>query len=315
VKQTALIVPVITGVLLASTVLIGASTFAERCVDIVADDGAVAVMELSTGRLIAATDHEMLFSERFPPGSLAKILTSVAAIRHDIELPRDFECRGRKIHNEDTLLCSVRDGHGEVDFDAALISSCNLYFLNLAEELSADQLASIYTKLRLTERVGVDLPGEIESSIVTPSTDSAKLAFAIGQGSALQLTPVAMLSVISGVATGQLLRPRISEGPPVVLSTFTSLGALHRIRPLLRQVVRQSTGKEAELSFVEVAGKTGTSTVLGDWVTHGWFAGFAPYDNPEICIVVFLHRGEGRDAACIAGKVIAAYYGGKHACN
>ncbi|MBD3284829.1 hypothetical protein GF359_00630 [candidate division WOR-3 bacterium] len=305
---------VLAGVIAAAS-LVSARTFEERCADIIGEDGAVAVMELASGRLIAATNPQILFTQRFPPGSLAKIMTATAAIDEGIGLPADFFCSGRQVINSDTLLCSVRDGHGKVDFDAALMESCNLYFQNLARNLSCEQLASVYHELNLCERVGVGLPGEVESTILTPSTDSAKLSFAIGQGSAVQLTPVAALSMISGFATGQLLRPRLEAGPAVVLSSFPSEKALHRIRPLLRQAVRKGTGKGAELSFVEVAGKTGTSTVLGDWVTHGWFAGFAPYENPDICIVVFLERGEGKDAAKIAGRIIAAYYGEEHACD
>ncbi|MBN2380156.1 hypothetical protein JXM67_10195 [candidate division WOR-3 bacterium] len=290
-----------------------AGTFEDRCKELIGDRGAVAVMDLETGNLIAATHPEILFSRRFPPGSVAKILTAMVAIDKGIDLPEDFSCTGHEIYGNDTLWCSMRCGHGEVDFTKAMIESCNLYFQNLAKDLTADDLAGIYRTLKLEHRVGVDLSGETESIILVPATDSAKLEFAIGQGSAIQLTPVAMLSLISGVATGgQLLRPRLAPGKAQVLSSFPSQNALHRVRGLLRQAVRQGTGKEAEITTVEVAGKTGTSTVLGDWVTHGWFVGFAPFEGPRIAVVVFLHRGEGKDAARIAGLVIFSYFRGSH---
>lgn len=287
--------------------------FADRCAALIADRGAVAVMDLETGNLIAATDPELLFAKRFPPGSVAKILTGMVAIEKGIDLPDEFHCSGYEIGGNDTSWCSMKYGHGEVDFNAALTRSCNLYFQNLAGDLTGEELASIYRKLKLDRRVGVDLPGEVESIVATPASDSAKLGFAIGQGPAIQLTPVAMLSLISGMGTGgQLLRPRLSQGPAEVLASFPSQRAVHRIRPLLRKVVRQGTGKEAEITTVQVAGKTGSSTVLSDWVTHGWFVGFAPYDKPRIAVVVFLRRGEGKDAARIAGLVISSYFRGAY---
>jgi cell division protein FtsI/penicillin-binding protein 2 len=288
--------------------------FADRCSELIGDRGAIAVMDLATGQLIAATDPEVLFAKRYPPGSVAKILTGLLALDKGTDMPSDFHCNGFEAFQQDTLWCSVRTGHGKVDFFRALSQSCNLYFQNLARGLSAEELAGLWRGLGLDKKVGVDLPGEVESVIETPGSDSAKLAFAIGQGSAIQLTPVAMLALISGIATqGQLLRPRLSQGPPQVLSSFSSQKALSRIRPILRDVVCSGTGKAANISTVQVAGKTGSATVLGNWVTHGWFVGFAPYEAPEIAVVVFLKRGEGKDAARIAGIVFSDYFRGAYA--
>lgn len=290
--------------------------FARRCAEIAGDRGAIAVMDLATGQLIAATDPVILFAKRYPPGSVAKVVTGLLALQNDLELPDEFGCYGCygfEVLDGDTLWCSVRTGHGEVDFSRALSLSCNLYFQNLAKGMQAQELAGLWRRLRLDEEVGVDLPGEVESVIETPGSDSARLAFAIGQGSAIQLTPVAMLALVSGIATqGQLLRPRLSQGPPRVLSSFPSQKALARIRPILRDVVRSGTAKAANISTVQVAGKTGSSTVLGNWVTQGWFIGFAPYEAPEIALVVFLKRGEGKDAARIAGIVFSDYFRGAY---
>ncbi|MBA7609195.1 Peptidoglycan D,D-transpeptidase MrdA [subsurface metagenome] len=291
-------------IILALAAALPEGAFAERCAELIGSRGAVAVMDLATGRLLAATDQETLFAKHYPPGSVAKFLTGLVAIEKGIELPDGFPCPG-----DETLRCSLRGGHGIVDFSRALSQSCNLYFQSLAKDLSAEDLAALPRRLKLDGRVGVDLPGEAESIVQTPSSDSAKLAFAIGQGYSIQLTPVAMLALISGIATqGELLRPRLSEGQPEVLSSFPNQKALAKIRPLLRDVVRSGTGKHADITTVQVAGKTGSSTVLGNWVTHGWFVGFASYEAPEIAVVVFLDRGEGKDAAHIAGLVFSDYF-------
>ncbi len=59
---------------------------------------------------------------------------------------------------------------------------------------------------------------------------------------------------------------------------------------------------------MKVAGKTGTAAAEeGPW-THAWFAGYAPAENPEIALVVFLEKGHGgSDAAEVAREIFAAF--------
>ncbi len=294
-------------------------TFSERCAELVANKGAVAVMDLRNGRLIVATDSDILFAHRYPPGSVAKILTSMAAAKAGVDFSQNFVCKGFEIGTGDrflkgdTLKCSLRGGHGKVDFHRALLASCNLYFQNLAYKLKPQELADIYFSLGLNNKVGVNLPSELASIVQIPANDSAKLAFAIGQGSALQLTPVAMLAMISGVAKGgEFLRPHLEPGGQQILASFSEKSCLADIRLFLRDAVRSGTGKNADIAEVNVAGKTGSSTVLGSWRTYGWFAGFAPFEEPQIAVVVFLERGEGKDAAKIAGMVISDYFHRRH---
>jgi cell division protein FtsI/penicillin-binding protein 2 len=60
-------------------------------------------------------------------------------------------------------------------------------------------------------------------------------------------------------------------------------------------------------SPMKVAGKTGTAPAdEGPW-THGWFAGYAPADTPEIVLVVFLEKGHGSDAAALARQIFSAF--------
>ena len=59
---------------------------------------------------------------------------------------------------------------------------------------------------------------------------------------------------------------------------------------------------------IEVGGKTG-STEAGNWV-NAWFAGFAPYDNPEIAVVVLVENGgHGYYTAEVVRDIIGEYFG------
>jgi len=66
---------------------------------------------------------------------------------------------------------------------------------------------------------------------------------------------------------------------------------------------------------VRMAGKTGTAQFQGplddkgELPTHGWFTGFAPADNPEISVTVFVEHGSGtNDASPIAARIFRRYF-------
>ena len=73
---------------------------------------------------------------------------------------------------------------------------------------------------------------------------------------------------------------------------------------------------------IAVAGKTGTAEYcddvasaanlcsFGNWPAHGWTVAYAPFDDPEIAILVFLYNGieGGRTAAPIVKEVMNAYF-------
>ena len=61
---------------------------------------------------------------------------------------------------------------------------------------------------------------------------------------------------------------------------------------------------------MDIAGKTGSAQTGVEGVTHGWFAGFAPYDNPEIAVVVFVEKaGSGGYTAGVAKEIMKEYFG------
>jgi penicillin-binding protein 2 len=74
--------------------------------------------------------------------------------------------------------------------------------------------------------------------------------------------------------------------------------------------------------IVQSAGKTGTAEYCddianekglcqrGSWPTHAWYAGYAPYDDPEIAVVAFVYNGgEGSSVAGpVVRKVMEAYF-------
>lgn len=93
---------------------------------------------------------------------------------------------------------------------------------------------------------------------------------------------------------------------------------LNAVREGMRGVTTE-TGGTAYGTFknfdIEVGGKTGSAQTErfdenGNKITNAWFVGFAPYDEPEIAIVVMIENGQsGGNAAVPARDIVAEYFG------
>ena len=122
---------------------------------------------------------------------------------------------------------------------------------------------------------------------------------------------------------GQVCNPlRFDEDyTPAFLSTEN----LEIVRQGMRGAVTIGTAQGADLPYVTVAGKTGTAEycdniafplglcVPGNWPSHAWFAGYAPYNDPsrppEILVVAFVYNGDegSQNALPIVVEVLEAY--------
>ncbi len=286
--------------------------FQKYCQELGSDQVAVGVMDLRTGDLIATTNENILFRKRFPPGSVFKIVTALAGLEAGvITADESLYCSGTiTLHNR-KLACSLQKGHGWMDVSRALTYSCNNFFERLADRLDGESLLRPARTLKLNQRVGVDLPGEIAGIVGPLSTESEKIDFAIGEGASIQITPIALLALISGIANhGRFLRPKLDSSLPAqTLAALPDNRHLTLVREALRQCVKIGTATAVITPGLEIAGKTGTPVYIDGWRTHGWFTGFAPYERPEIAVVVLVLEGQGRtDAAPLAKKIIEKYF-------
>lgn len=160
---------------------------------------------------------------------------------------------------------------------------------------------------------------------------------AIGQGFVLA-SPLQVLNATAAVANrGKLLRPQLiyrildaqgqvihSLEPELIRNLDVSPSNLELVRQGMRQAVTNGTAYLLRLPQVEVAGKTGSAEYAawdeegnlimdehGYLPTHAWFTAFAPYDDPEIVLVVFLAGGgEGSQTAVpVASDILRHYFG------
>ncbi|MDQ7029684.1 MAG: penicillin-binding protein 2 [Ardenticatenia bacterium] len=211
------------------------------------------------------------------------------------------------------------------------------------EGLGIERLARWARMFGLGELTRVDLPGEVTGLVPTPAWKRQAMGetwvtgdtynLAIGQGF-LTVTPLQMANVTAAVANGGILyRPQLvyqiqdAEGnvvwgfqPDILRHVPVDPATLAIVREGMRGAVAWPDGTASFAGLptsVAVAGKTGTAEYCdplpdlsdcrrnenGYLVTHAWFTAFAPYENPEIVVLVFVH-GNGRDV--LEGSKVAA---------
>lgn len=235
---------------------------------------------------------------------------------------------------------------GALDFYGGISMSSDVYFYYLAggksdegfRGLGETRLASYARAFGLGEPTGIDLPGESPGLVPDARWKEETVGeswfvgdtynFGIGQGY-LSVTPLQLATAISAIANGgELLKPHllkeVQDSHGNVLESLDKQvrrnvpvdpGYLKVVRDAMYQSVSTGVAKPAAVAGLAIAGKTGTAEFGpprpdGSHATHGWFAGFAPYDDPQVAIVVFVQRGGGKEAAPAAAKIFDYYFHG-----
>ncbi len=281
----------------------------------------------------------------YPPGSVFKIVTAAAALNEGvIDTTTPFYCPGVYSFGKKTFRCWRKGGHGRVNLHQAIVGSCDVYFYNVAQRIGIDRLAryikgfgfGLPTGIDLSEKVGTSPSREWKSkTFKKPWYDGETIVTGIGQGY-VSVTPLQIGVMTAAVANGGiLLKPQIvkevisSQGKTLFEYNPQENGRLpvekktmDIIRDALIGVVNEpnGTGRASKLDRMLVAGKTGTSQVVAqgpqggkylraDQKDHAWFTSYAPAENPEVVVTVFVeHGGMGGEAAApIAKQVLEAY--------
>jgi penicillin-binding protein 2 len=185
---------------------------------------------------------------------------------------------------------------------------------------------------------GIDLPGEVSGLVPTSQWKLANWSedwlkgdtynMSIGQGFVLA-TPLQVANLTNAVANGgRLLKPRLiaaindaedkpiqTVGPELLRQIPLSQDNLAIIRQGMQGVMLNDDVKKVNIPALKVAGKTGTAEFPGPkddkgiMPTHGWFTAYAPYDNPEVSVTVFVQQGGGpTNAVPIAMNIFKRYF-------
>ncbi|NUM75027.1 hypothetical protein HUU40_11760 [candidate division KSB1 bacterium] len=280
--------------------------------------GSILVMNPHNGVLWAAVNETLGVQKSTRPGSIFKLVTALSLLRNGTVNPAEqFLCEGQIEIDGKTYRCWLREGHGEQNLLQALANSCNVYFYQAVRHLPSEQLTKTARQLLLGECTGINFAQEDCGQLPEWVSPEESISFAIGHARAMAVTPVQMLRLVAALANGgRLYRPFYPTGAeawrnfrPELQGSLPFGDELRYIKEGMRQSVVYGTSVNASVPEVIAAGKTGTAAEYFGGKTAAWFIGFAPFEKPEIAIVVFLEEGRGAlDAAPIGGRVFQDYF-------
>ncbi len=278
----------------------------------------------------------------YPPGSSFKPVVGLIALTEGVQgVNYTVPCSG--VYNFAGLSLHCSHHHpSATNIQYALMQSCNPYFWqtfrNTIENRQYKDIHDIYAKwiaycnsFGLGLKTGIDLPSEKSGNIPsikyfdkmygkTGWHSSTIISLGIGQGEIL-VTPLQMANIFATCANkGYWVTPHVVKkiSDPVTGKDVTHRYEVHKstvdpqyfdaVDEGLFQVVEAGTAKSAHVDGITLCGKTGTAqNPHGD--NHSMFAGYAPYENPQIAIAVVVENGGygAAYAAPIASLMVEKY--------
>ncbi|HEX8153902.1 MAG TPA: penicillin-binding protein 2, partial [Thermoanaerobaculia bacterium] len=254
----------------------------------------------------------------------------------------DFGCGGSGVFFGRRFRCWKKEGHGSVDVRRALKVSCDIFFYQTGGRLGVDKINEYARKMTFGEISQIDLDGEKAGLVPSTEWARVKqkrkwypsetISVSIGQGP-LIVTPLQVANMTAAIANGgkvfrphvlRMIEKRMPDGKvkrmmsqkSVIHEVKLSPPAIKAVREGMWAVVNEEggTGGNARVEGLNIAGKTGSVQVIAyqGWIKatslpfkyrdHAWFASFAPADNPQMVVVVFVEHGGagGADAAPLA---------------
>ncbi|MGB2694401.1 MAG: penicillin-binding protein 2 [Dehalococcoidia bacterium] len=290
-------------------------------------------------------------AEMYAPGSTFKLVTGTAALQEGVATPNTTITSYGSISVGDFVFNDWAP-LGTLDFYGGVAMSSDVYFYYLSggyfqdgqqifAGLGAKRLARYAREYGLGKPTGIDLPGEAPGLVPDPTWKESTIKepwylgdtyhFGIGQGF-VAVTPLQLMRVTAAVANGgDVLVPHVVREiddpngnavrqiePEVANKLPISQENLAVMRDGLRRAADYGTATSGASSYVTIGGKTGTAEFGaphgdGSYETHAWYTGFAPFDNPEIALVVFLEKGRGAaTAGPVASQIFDYYFGRQH---
>ncbi len=291
--------------------------------------GSVLILQPSTGDVLAAASWPLLptragrhpdlavwnnrnFSSMYEPGSVFKIFTLASMLRHGaIDTATVFDCT-----NGDFGSFTIRndEGHsyGDLPLMRAFSKSSNIYFARAVGNLAADELYRDLVHFGFGQTTGLPYPGQQDGILKPPVSWSGRSKPTIAIGQEVAATPLQLGLAVCAVANGgNLMAPRLVRrvlNPDGTVAEERQAAVLHRVlaeplaellREAMARVVREGTGRGAQVDWITIGGKTGTAQKSRDGFGYtpgayiASFAGLLPVEQPRLVILTVLDEPVG----------------------
>lgn len=273
-----------------------------------------------------------IVSDSFEPGSIFKIITSIAAIGENIAGKDEvYYCDGSLNVAGKNIKCWKPGGHGVQNFNQTLENSCNVAFMEMGAKLGAEKLNEYIKLFGFGTQSGIDLPGEATGIVKNVEDISAVDLATISFGQTNTMNGIQFMTALNAVANGgDLIQPHIMKElshkddngtkiidevfVPKIQENIVDEKSTMRVKVALESTVSNGSSKDAGIEGIKVAGKTGTAEKVDpETGTYGAgyiasFAGFAPYDNPQVSLIVIIDNPKNGEHF---GGIVAAPFAGE----
>jgi len=241
------------------------------------------------------------------------VVTSLSR-RYDASAP--LKVGGYAIHDEHS------DGRW-LNVPEALVHSSNIVTARIADQLGEARTASFFRKLHFDAKPDIEL--KERGAPIWPSFWGRTTTMTIGYGHGMAVTPLHLASAYAALVNGGIWRPstllKVAPGKAPRGTRVFSQATSDKMRQMLRLIVTEGTGKNANVPGMRVGGKTGTADKAAEGgynrsSTVSTFACAFPMDAPRYVVIAMLDSPKGsaisfgqRTAAFVsapaAGRIIA----------
>lgn len=303
------------------------------------------VMDVNTGEVLAlvslpdydANDFRTASAdERFnravtgmyEPGSTFKLQTASMALDGGIVHIWDEFDAAHPIHIGRFTITDFEGKHRWLYLPEVLAYSSNLGAAHIALDVGAERQRAWLKSMGMFNRVPIELPEAGLPIIQSATAWKEVVTMTVGFGHGISVSPLHVVRGTAAVATGILRRPTILALPPGDVPEGVQVmqpSTVDIMRKLMRLVVTDGFGKQAEVAGYYPGGKTGTAEKVGK---HGYERGFKenfnvaaftsvfPMNAPRYAVYMMLDEPHGNKstygystagwvAAPEAGRVIA----------
>ena len=284
----------------------------------------------------------------YAPGSIFKMVSAIAGLETGVinatETIYDTGVYPGGYNPRCWIYTREGRGHGALNVSGAIKNSCNYYFYEVITRMGIENLEKYATYFGLGQKTNIELPGEVSGTLAgktlydkidetwyygnslsavigqaennfTPLQMARYIAMLANGGEAINVTVVKDIVDVNGQSIGKEQVQNYAKDK-LNLSEINDekLDIKDENLSVVLEGMKSVTTESGGTAYgvfkdfdIEVGGKTGSAEAGED--VNAWFAGFAPYDNPEIAIVVMVENGShGSYTAEVVRDIIAEYF-------
>ncbi|MDD3278953.1 MAG: penicillin-binding transpeptidase domain-containing protein [Lachnospiraceae bacterium] len=248
-------------------------------------------------------------NDTYEPGSTFKIFTMSAGLEAGVVKTTDqFQCGGFRVVEDRRIHCHKRTGHGTETFVQGAQNSCNPVFIDVGLRLGVDRFYQYFREFGLTEKTGIDLPGEAGTILHKKENVGPVELATMSFGQSFQITPIRLAATVSALVNGGTqvvphfgIEVRDDEDHLIETLHYTEKKGIvspevsDTVCEILESVVSEGSGRNAAIEGYQIGGKTATSQTLPRSANRyiSSFLGFAPTDQPRLLGLCVIYNPQG----------------------